>query len=150
MKKILLNLLFAFGLTTSFAQNAVTLNEVKKDWKPIFSTGSVSVDIRRESCEIDGVKKSFDYAFLKLSNSSNEALKVSFQVAVTFNDGTCEGCEANAETVRTVELYPNDIKSGDCSFSLGQLSVLLKNPFINSNGVEIQTIEIINLSVTKL
>lgn len=131
------------------AQTGIAPSGLKKDWSTLHQGEEIKIDIRKESCEIEHVSKAFDYAFLRVENSGQSELAVSFQLTVKYSDGTCAGCDASVETVRTIIIPANSALESDCSFKNGQLSYLLKSPFINASGVEIESLEITNLQITK-
>lgn len=149
MRKILLALVLVGTSMSLNAQSSIKPADLKKNWSAFHQSDAIKVEIRKETCKIEHVDKPFDYAFLRVENTTDEALKVSFQIAVRYSDESCMGCETNVESVRTIDIAPNSSKESDSTFKNGQLSILLKNPFINSSGVEIESIEITNIQVVK-
>ena len=149
MRKILLALIITGSSLSLKAQTGIAPSSLKKDWSSLLLTEEIKIDIRKESCKIEHVSKPFDYAFLRVENSGQSELVVSFQLAVKYSDGTCAGCDTSVETVRTIIIPANSTLESDCSFKNGQLSYLLKSPFINASGVGIESLEITNLQITK-
>lgn len=133
----------------AYSQENTDVSELKNDWKLISEKEGIELYMSASKCEIQHTDKKFDYAFLKLVNTNNVGASISFQLAQQYSDGSCQGCDANAETVRSIYLNANETKLGDCNFEHGNLSVLIKNPFQNTFGIELNSIELLNLIVTK-
>lgn len=149
MRKLLLALILSGTSLSLMAQTSLSPSNLKKDWSTLHQAEEIKIDIRKESCQIEHVNKPFDYAFLRVENSGQSELSISFQLTVKYSDGTCAGCDTSIETVRTVIVPANSTIESDCSFKNGQLSYLLKSPFINASGVDIESLEITNLQITK-
>lgn len=139
----ILTILVSLG---SFAQDA-NIASLDQNWTPFMSVEGLEVSINKADCPIEHTKHIFTYAFLRFKNTSGKKITVNYQVTQVYTDGSCAGCDATPESQFKVEIEPGQTLEGDCSFERGELSVLVKNPLINSNGVELETIKLTNLIV---
>jgi hypothetical protein len=139
----ILTILVSWG---SYAQDA-NVASLDQNWSPFMSVEGLEVSINKVDCPIEHTEHIFTYAFLRFKNTSNKKVTVNYQVTQMYTDGSCAGCDATPESQFKVELEPGQTLEGDCSFERGELSVLVKNPLINSSGVELKTIKLTNLTV---
>jgi len=149
MRNILFFILILGGSFGLNAQNAIDLKSFSSDWMKIAEQDGVQIEAMLTPCDINGIDKQFDYVFFRLVNTNAFDVEVSFASALHFSDGDCDACEPSAEQIKMQSLKANSTVFGDCSFKNSQLSTLIRNPFIITNGVLPISLEIINLNVTK-
>lgn len=146
MKAILNSLLVILLSSAAYGQSLFKSENLSSSWTVLEENESVLIEISRSECMIEGVSKPFEYAFLKITNKTNQKHSINFQIGSWFG-GACIDCDANAETIRSVELEPGETLLGDCSFKYGQLSMLLRNPFIPVSDVKFDGFQLLNLNI---
>jgi hypothetical protein len=146
MKTILNSLLVILLSSATYGQSLFKAENLSSSWAVLAENESVLIEISKSECMIEGVSKPFEYAFLKITNKTNLKHNINFQIGSWFG-GSCIDCEANAETIRSVQLEPGATLVGDCSFKYGQLSMLLRNPFIPASDVKFDGFQLLNLNV---
>ena len=134
-----------------FVQISAFGQELKKenltnDWKLLSEKDGVKVFVKSETCQIQGAPKPFDYAFIKLENTTSEAKTIDFQLGLNYN-GTCIGCsESDSEAKRKIVIPANSILIGDATFERGELSYLIAN-HNSPNQLSFKSIQLIYLNV---
>ena len=130
-KRSVLAIFAILSLGNVMAQNTLGAEELSSAWTLLKEEGDVKFYIRKDECQMGSLEKPFSYAFIKIENSSSAAKTVDFHVAVHFQS-ECVGCDANAETVKSVTVEANSSVETDCKFENGHLSVLIQNPNFDS------------------
>lgn len=140
---------FTFLAFQSISQISVKPNDIDSEWKSLQNDETIEVFVRQESCKLNGPAKPFDFGFFKVVNNTDRDLNLTFQVAIRYENGSCNGCDANNESVRSVTVPAAGSIESDCTFENGELSFLLRNPLVAASENKINSIEILNLQIQK-
>ncbi|MEY4522283.1 MAG: hypothetical protein RIT10_1468 [Bacteroidota bacterium] len=121
------NVLFVLSLIISvhtFAQQKLKTSE---NWNLIKEQNGVNFYSRLSECDMIEGQKKLVYSFLKIENTTNQALSISFDHVLAFKEG-CDGCVPNPECAVAVNIPANAALEADCNINGHVLSRIVANP----------------------
>lgn len=141
-------LVFFCALFIGLAANAQSLSkdEINSDWTLVMSQDGIEFYAKTQECDLAPGKLPFEYAMLKVVNTTSENKYVTYNIAMHFEEG-CSGCEESSETNYVVQLDANSSVEGDCNFEVRGLAGLMNNPnnplnwHFTSISIEFLTVE---------
>ncbi len=108
----------------SFAQQKLITSE---NWSLIKEQNGVNFYSRLSECDMIEGQKKLVYSFLKIENTTNQALSISFDHVLAFKEG-CDGCVPNPECAVSVNIPANAALEADCNINGHVLSRIVANP----------------------
>ena len=90
-------------------------------------------------------KVTLQYAFVKITNSTNSVLTVQY-TPVLKNSNECSGCEDSTENSVSITIMPGETIEGGCHSIYGSLGILLHNSAQPFNTV-FETLTINNIKI---
>ena len=118
---LLFTLLFSFH---SFSQVKPTKSE---NWTILKEVKGVKFSTRLSDCSTIEGQKPLTFSFLKIENTTNQLVSLSFDFALAFKEG-CDGCVPNPECAVTISVPARETVEGACSSDNNPLSRLVTNP----------------------
>jgi hypothetical protein len=91
-KLTLLALGFLLYSGTVFSQSKLPVEAIKTDWNLFQEVKGIKFYVKKEAYKSEG-RQDVDYVIVKLENTSNKDLKVSYSLAVHYDAG-CNGCNS--------------------------------------------------------
>lgn len=125
--KIIKNVFFVLSLmisANSFAQQKLKTSD---DWSLLKEQNGVKFYSRLSECDMIEGQKKLVYSFLKIENTTNQALSISFDHVLAFKEG-CDGCVPNPECAVAVNIPANAVLEADCNINGHVLSRIVANP----------------------
>lgn len=148
--KLVKLLLFAFFIgvnaLTAIAQVNTNAAAISDEWSMIHTQNGVNFYAKKAVCTLYEGVKPFDYVFLKVENTTNAALTVSFDLGTVLN-GDCMW-SATDEPRATLTVSANASVANDCSaFSKGLHGLIQNRTSKTINRFD--GIRIANIQITK-
>ncbi len=137
--------LFCSLMLLSFVSFGQTTNLPNTDWTKFIEQKGIVFSTKRNSCEMVGNNKALYYSFLKIENTTNEKVYISFNYGLQYEEG-CSGCDDYSEHHVEMAIEPNQTIEGDCTFSDGKLTRLIVNPNL-SGGWKFKEEKITNINI---
>ncbi len=140
--------LFAFFISAfSFegsAQVSVKAASISEQWALVHSQNGINFYAKKAECALYEGVKPFDFVVLKVENTTDETVSISFELGTILN-GDCYGCGSN-EAVASITLAPKSVTENNCStFSQG-MHGLIQNRMAKTinrfDGIQINQIQI--------
>ena len=129
----------------SFVSLGQTKNTPSTDWVQYTEQEGILFYLKRDNCEMVGSTKPLYYSFLKIENTTNEKVYISFNYGLQYEEG-CSGCDDYSEHHVEMSIEPNQTLEGDCTFSNGKLTRLIVNPNL-SGGWKFKEEKITNINI---
>ncbi len=121
------NVLFVLSMLISVQSFAQQKLKTSEDWSLLKEQNGVKIYSRLSECDMIEGKKKLVYSFLKIENTTNQALSVSFDHVLAFKEG-CDGCIPNPECTALVNVPANSSLEADCNINGHVLSRIVANP----------------------
>jgi hypothetical protein len=140
--------LFAFFISAfSFegsAQVSVKAASISEQWALVHSQNGINFYAKKAECALYEGVKPFDFVVLKVENTTDETVSISFELGTILN-GDCYGCGSN-EAVASITLAPKSVTENNCTtFSQG-MHGLIQNRMAKTinrfDGIQINQIQI--------
>lgn len=140
--------LFAFFISAfSFegsAQVSVKAASISEQWALVHSQNGINFYAKKAECALYEGVKPFDFVVLKVENTTDETVSISFELGTILN-GDCFGCGSN-EAVASITLAPKSVTENNCTtFSQG-MHGLIQNRMAKTinrfDGIQINQIQI--------
>ncbi|WP_300665943.1 hypothetical protein [Fluviicola sp.] len=128
----------------AFSQSKIPVETIKTDWNLFQEVKGIKFYAKKEAHTNEGAQN-VDYLVIKLENTSNKDITVSYSLAIHFDMG-CSGCNSN-EYVKTLTIPANSSIEGNSYDGRSPLSATffnhnLKNSwtplFISTEGLIIK------------
>ena len=111
---------------------------------PLITTPQLKISYVGGPCDVESGKQAYQFAFLRLQNLTNAAVRVGFNIVVQYDEG-CSGCNGNDESLYYLSLSPNQVYEAGCGAD-DKSKIYLRNP--NFSGAwNFQQLRIENLIV---
>lgn len=94
----------------AFSQSKIPVETIKTDWNLFQEVKGIKFYVKKESHTNEG-PKNVDYVVIKLENTSNKDITVTYSLAIHFDMG-CSGCNSN-EYVKTLTIPANSSIEGN-------------------------------------
>lgn len=142
--------LFLFAFLVSIyslegsAQVSVKAASISEQWSLVHAQNGINFYAKKVECALYEGVKPFDYVVLKVENTTNESVAVSFELGTILN-GECFGCGSN-EAVASITLASKATVENNCTtFSQG-MHGLIQNRMVKTinrfDGIQINQIQI--------
>lgn len=139
MKFPFLGIPMLFVVLQSYGQTAIQNH---------YNNEGVVITSQAGSCEFSLSEPALQFKFITVSNTSNERVKVNFQLEVHYNDH-CAGCNGSPEYHTELILEPHSSISGSRnSSSQGRLEALVSNP--NLPGLVFNHLSITEVQIQRI
>lgn len=122
MKK-LLKLLGIFCLIIS----TFSFSSKESDWKVYFENKEIKIESKLLSCDKPAIDIHNSYVVLKITNKTNQALDVTFQKELWYNE-VCSSCTNSKEFKTQVSLNPMEVIEGFCDSKTKELKFFQSSP----------------------
>ena len=140
--------LFAFFMSAcavvGSAQVSAKASSITDQWTLVHSQNGINFYAQTSVCTLYEGVKPFDYVFLKVENTTNETVTISFELGTILN-GECFGCGSN-EAIASLTLAPNAATENNCSTATQGMHGLIQNRMSKTvnrfDGIQINTIKI--------
>lgn len=142
--KSIFTLLLVFIGSTAFSQS-LNANEINDDWTLLTEQDGIKMYVQKGECQMGNVETPFTYGFLKVENSTTSTKHVNFNINLFYADG-CAGCDNHNEEYSSITIEPNSVLTGECSFKIGQLALLIRNP-LQTDYQDFKKLSLIDLKV---
>lgn len=123
-------IVFLMWSNSSFSQSKIPVESITTDWSLFQEVKRVKFYIKKEVFSSEG-RLDVDCAIIKLENTSNKELNVSYSLAVHYNLG-CNGCNSD-EYYRTLVIPAHSSIEGKLIEGNSPTVTVLSNPN-NKNG----------------
>ncbi len=121
------NVLFVLSLIISVHSFAQQKLKTSENWSLIKEQNGINFYSRLCECDMIEGQKKLVYSFLKIENTTNQALSISFDHVLAFKEG-CDGCVPNPECAVSVNIPANAALEADCNINGHVLSRIVANP----------------------
>lgn len=127
-----------------FSQNSIEASKLTEEWTLLATKDGVEVYLKQEKCDM-GAKDLFTYAYIRLINNNTVEKTIEFNFLINF-DNRCVGCEDTRETKKMLAVSASTIVDGGCSSEIGELALLINNPYQIESGVfQSITLDVLNI-----
>jgi hypothetical protein len=147
------NLIVIFITTLSFSAIGQTISlDLKQNkpttWVTILNNNTAELKYQIIDCNDPENGLYAEYAFLTASNKTQEAIDISWELHMYYND-ECISCNGDSEHQRKITLQPNESIEANCLVnSNSSLKIFSKWTQINNKRV-LTKIEFANISITQ-
>jgi hypothetical protein len=121
------SVLFIFALLISLQSFSQGRLNTSQDWSLLKEQNGVKIFSRLSECDMIEGQKKLVYSFLKIENTTNQALSISFDHVLAFKEG-CDGCVPNPECAVVLSIPGNSSLEADCNINGHILSRIVANP----------------------
>jgi hypothetical protein len=121
------SVLFIFALLISMQSFSQGKLKTSQDWSLLKEQNGVKIFSRLSECDMIEGQKKLVYSFLKIENTTNQALSISFDHVLAFKEG-CDGCVPNPECAALINVPANSSLEADCNINGHVLSRIVANP----------------------
>lgn len=115
------------------SQNTIEADKLSEKWTLLTTQDGVEVYLKQEKCDV-GASDLFTYAFIRFVNKNTTEKSIEFNFHMNFDNG-CVGCGDTRETQKMVAINASTSIEGDCTFEIGELALLINNPYQLDPGV---------------
>lgn len=133
----------AFSLDGS-AQVSAKAASISESWALVHSQNGINFYAKKAECALYEGVKPFDYVVLKVENTTDETVTISFELGTILN-GECFGCGSN-EAIASLTLAPKSTTENNCStFSQGMHGLIqnrMSKTINRFDGIQINQIQI--------
>lgn len=141
--KVFLGCFFLFN-TQLFAQRLET-SKLTNEWQLLKQEQGIKFYVKQQDAVIFEGKKPFNYAIMKVENTTSKDAKLLYNFAVYYNEG-CVACGESQEARKLIEVGAGQSVTGTYDSGNCPTSVLLYNPN-NAMSWKPQFIQIENLII---
>jgi hypothetical protein len=125
--KALKNRLLLFILFSSFYSISQVQLTTSENWTIIKEVKGIKFSTRLSNCSTIEGQKPLTFSFLKIENTTNQLVSLSFDFTLAFKEG-CDGCIPNPECAVAISVRARETVEGVCSLDNNPLSRLVANP----------------------
>jgi len=137
-------IIMALASFNGFSQNSIQADKLTEEWTLLTTQEGVEVYLRQDKCDV-GANDLFSYAYIRFVNNNTTEKTIEFNFELNF-DNRCVGCGDTRETKKMVAINASTSIDGGCSSKIGELALLINNPYQSDSGV----LESINLDVLNI
>lgn len=141
-------ILSLFFSSSAVAQVELKAEQLSPEWTLMAEQNGVEFYVRQQGCPFEGSRtgKDADLALIKVVNTNNQTVQITFQVAKLYTEG-CDDCEKTEESVKVIAVEGQTVVEGDCSFKNGQLIETISNPNISNSSRTFEGLRLMEFKV---
>jgi hypothetical protein len=144
--KLLVFPIFLFLSSFTFSQGKLSVHQLNESWQLLDESKGVKIFAKKQQCVLTEGQLPLEYVFLKLENSNNSVVEISYSLGSLFKEG-CVHCEPNSEMDLKQSLSAGETVTATCELPLKGLHALIDNPNLKK-GWDFEAVLINNLKVT--
>lgn len=146
LKQPIVYMIFMLISSFSFSQGKMNKDQLNESWQLLQESQGVKIFAKKQQCVLIEGQLPLEYVFLKLENSNNSEVEISYSLGSLFKEG-CVHCEPNSEMDLKHSLSAGETLTATCEQPLKALHALIDNPNLKK-GWDFEAILINNLKVT--
>ncbi|AEA42032.1 hypothetical protein [Fluviicola taffensis] len=124
--KLTLSILGIFLITGNlFSQEKLPVEKITTEWTLFQEVKGVKFYIKKDIHQAEGGSNNVDYALVKLENTTNKEISVSYSLAVHYAEG-CKGCNSS-ENNKKIAIPSNSSVTGNTADGFSPVATLLIN-----------------------
>lgn len=143
-KRGILFLFTLFICSFGFSQSKLPITDLSYDWTLLRKDKGVIFEVKKEFLSSEDGRSNADYALVKLTNTTNSDLTITYTLAIHFNLG-CSGCSAG-EYLKTYTVPANSTLEGTLADFASPLAMIIESHYYKSD-YKPQFVSIENLTI---
>jgi hypothetical protein len=144
IKKIVFTVCALLVSASMYAQE-IQASALKSEWTEVYQKDGLTFYVRSEAVQLIPNAKPYEYAFVKVVNTTNEPLKLTCNVAMHFDTG-CDGCEMGERTAHITVPANGSVESSSTQFIAGLHGLIRNHNLANTPTLQFVSIPFISIT----